>query len=122
MPQTPADAVKTGAAYAETVECSYQAEYAVVMDLGMLRRLTSVGRWLGRVVLVAGLIVLGLPVLLAAQEGAAPEPAAPATPVPTVTGSAELPRDLSPLGMYLSADPLVKAVLIGLLFASIVTW
>jgi biopolymer transport protein ExbB len=33
-----------------------------------------------------------------------------------------LPRDLSPWGMYLSADPVVKAVLIGLLLASIVTW
>jgi biopolymer transport protein ExbB len=35
---------------------------------------------------------------------------------------AALPRDLSPWGMFLSADPLVKAVLIGLAFASVVTW
>ena len=33
-----------------------------------------------------------------------------------------LPRDLSPWGMYLNADPVVKAVLIGLLSASIITW
>jgi biopolymer transport protein ExbB len=33
-----------------------------------------------------------------------------------------LPRDLSPWGMFISADPLVKAVLIGLAFASVVTW
>jgi biopolymer transport protein ExbB len=33
-----------------------------------------------------------------------------------------LPRDLTPWGMYLNADPLVKAVLIGLAFASVVTW
>ena len=39
-----------------------------------------------------------------------------------VIGSAMLPRDLSPWGMYLSADPVVKAVLIGLVLASIVTW
>src|SRR6516225_11098099 len=39
-----------------------------------------------------------------------------------VIGSAMLPRDLSPWGMYLSADPVVKAVLIGLAFASVVTW
>jgi biopolymer transport protein ExbB len=39
-----------------------------------------------------------------------------------VIGTAMLPRDLSPWGMYLSADPVVKAVLIGLLLASIVTW
>src|SRR5262249_13436055 len=30
--------------------------------------------------------------------------------------------DLSPWGMYLNADPVVKAVLIGLAAASIVTW
>ncbi len=35
---------------------------------------------------------------------------------------AELPRDLSPWGMYLSADWVVKSVMIGLLFASLVTW
>src|SRR5579864_364054 len=33
-----------------------------------------------------------------------------------VAGNASLPRDLSPLGMFLNADPLVKAVLIGLAF------
>jgi biopolymer transport protein ExbB len=48
-------------------------------------------------------------------------PAAPdAAGVPV--GTAELPRDLTPWGMFLSADPLVKAVLIGLAFASVVTW
>jgi hypothetical protein len=39
-----------------------------------------------------------------------------------VIGTATLPRDLSPWGMFLSADPLVKGVLIGLTFASVVTW
>jgi biopolymer transport protein ExbB len=33
-----------------------------------------------------------------------------------------LPSDLTPWGMFLNADPLVKAVLIGLAFASVVTW
>ena len=37
-------------------------------------------------------------------------------------GTTALPRDLSPWGMYLSADTVVKAVLIGLVFASMVTW
>jgi biopolymer transport protein ExbB len=37
-------------------------------------------------------------------------------------GIATLPRDLSPWGMFLNADPVVKAVLIGLAFASVVTW
>ena len=33
-----------------------------------------------------------------------------------------LPRDLQPWGMFLSADIVVKAVMIGLAFASLVTW
>src|SRR5438045_8883050 len=33
-----------------------------------------------------------------------------------------LPRDLTPWGMYLNADPVVQGVLIGLVFASLVTW
>ena len=39
-----------------------------------------------------------------------------------VIGAATLPRDLSPWGMYVNADPVVKAVLIGLALASVVTW
>ena len=39
-----------------------------------------------------------------------------------VVATATLPRDLSPWGMYLNADPVVKAVMIGLAFASLVTW
>jgi biopolymer transport protein ExbB len=33
-----------------------------------------------------------------------------------------LPRDLSPWGMFLSAVPIVKIVMVGLAFASLVTW
>jgi biopolymer transport protein ExbB len=46
----------------------------------------------------------------------------PALAQDNVVATATLPRDLSPWGMYLNADPVVKAVLIGLVFASIVTW
>jgi biopolymer transport protein ExbB len=35
---------------------------------------------------------------------------------------AELPQDLSPWGMFLHADRIVKAVMIGLAVASLVTW
>jgi biopolymer transport protein ExbB len=49
-------------------------------------------------------------------------PAAPAgEPLPS-RASAELPEDLSPWGMFESADLVVKAVIIGLAFASLVTW
>ncbi len=33
-----------------------------------------------------------------------------------------LPRDLSPWGMFVNADLVVKAVMLGLAFASLVTW
>src|SRR5260221_418118 len=39
-----------------------------------------------------------------------------------VVATATLPRDLSVRGMFLNADPVVKAVMIGLVFASAVTW
>jgi biopolymer transport protein ExbB len=39
-----------------------------------------------------------------------------------VFGEATLPRDLSPWGMFTSADIVVKAVIVGLAFASVVTW
>ena len=35
---------------------------------------------------------------------------------------AALPRDLSPWGMFVNADIVVKAIMVGLLFASLVTW
>jgi len=73
----------------------------------------------------------------AAQAPAAPtaQPAAPAiaqpaptSPPPEATAPRSLKaeaaalRELSPWSMFLSADILVKAVMIGLAFASLVTW
>ncbi|HEY7299882.1 MAG TPA: tonB-system energizer ExbB [Xanthobacteraceae bacterium] len=65
--------------------------------------------------LLAVFLSFGFPAVVFSQE------AAPATPVPSI-GVGELPRDLSPWGMFLHADPLVQAVLIGLVLASVVTW
>ncbi len=39
-----------------------------------------------------------------------------------LVATAELPRDLSPWGMFQSADWVVKTVMIGLMVASVVTW
>ena len=39
-----------------------------------------------------------------------------------IIGTAALPRDLSPWGMYLNADSVVKGILIGLALASVITW
>ena len=68
-----------------------------------------------------------------AQTKAAPVPQAteapaaqtPAAPLPAIAAP-ELrnasPRDLSPWSMFMSADILVKAVMVSLAFASLVTW
>ena len=53
---------------------------------------------------------LMLPALAFAQT-----PSAPAITV-------NLPRDLSPWGMFMAADIVVKAVMVGLVFASVLTW
>jgi biopolymer transport protein ExbB len=51
----------------------------------------------------------------AAWAQAEPDPA-------PVIGAAALPRDLTPWGMFMSAHPVVKCVIIGLALASVVTW
>jgi len=63
----------------------------------------------------------------AAESPSAPAnaaaPAATDQPVgQTSVGRTQLPQDLSPWGMFEDADRLVKGVLIGLAFASLVTW
>jgi biopolymer transport protein ExbB len=90
------------------------------------------------------------PIVPSAQPAAAPQVAAPvpqapapaqpatATAAPAATSSAApdagadtakslkstipVPHDLSPWSMFLSADVIVKAVMIGLAFASLLTW
>ena len=61
-----------------------------------------------------------------APASTAPNAPAPATSAPLPGGheitSAELPQDLSPWGMFENSDLVVKAVIIGLAFASLVTW
>ncbi|MCV3238669.1 tonB-system energizer ExbB [Mesorhizobium sp. ZC-5] len=74
----------------------------------------------------------------ASPEGPATPPASPSTPAvgqpdaapPAADGQTPgqpdiemtLPHDLSPWGMFINADIVVKAVMIGLAFASLVTW
>ena len=52
----------------------------------------------------------------------AAERAADAPPGAEQAASGALPRDLTPLGMFMSADIIVKAVMVGLIFASVLTW
>jgi biopolymer transport protein ExbB len=78
-------------------------------------------------------LVLGALTAATAGVGFAQAPAA--APSPTVSdatetagveapviASAALPHDLSPWGMFLNADIVVKIVMVGLVFASLVTW
>jgi biopolymer transport protein ExbB len=51
-----------------------------------------------------------------------PSMAAPSAPTPHSVDAAHLPRDLSPWSMFMAADIVVKGVMIGLAFASVVTW
>ena len=88
--------------------------------------------------IVAAILVLPAPVLAqTAPAATAPSPAVPQAPVVTDPAAAppaatqapslpdialKLPRDLSPWGMFMAADIVVKAVMVGLAFASVLTW
>ena len=88
--------------------------------------------------IVAAILVLPAPVLAqTAPAATAPSPTVPQAPVVTGPAAAppaatqapslpaialRLPRDLSPWGMFMAADIVVKAVMVGLAFASVLTW
>ena len=69
-----------------------------------------------------------MPALPAAAAPSTPTPDvvragdASAGPSPDATASALLPRDLTPWGMFAAADIIVKAVMVALIFASVLTW
>ena len=58
----------------------------------------------------------------AAPAPAAAQPQEAAAPPAADTAPGLLPRDLSPWGMFMSADIVVKVVMIGLILASALTW
>lgn len=58
----------------------------------------------------------------AADPAPAAAPAPVETPAPAATNHATLPADLSPVGMFNAAHIVVKAVMIGLIAASLATW
>jgi biopolymer transport protein ExbB len=59
----------------------------------------------------------------ASPAASTPPSAAPATASnPPAITNLQLPDDMSPWGMFLNADIIVKVVMIGLAFASLVTW
>ena len=66
----------------------------------------------------------GAPVATAAPaEGSPAQPQeAAGTPLAADVAPGLLPRDLTPWGMFMAADIVVKAVMVGLIFASVLTW
>jgi biopolymer transport protein ExbB len=62
------------------------------------------------------------PAITPAAPPSAASPASDVQPGQASIGRAQLPQDLSPWGMFLNADIVVKLVMIGLAFASLVTW
>lgn len=58
----------------------------------------------------------------ATNTGGTNAEAAAIPPRPAIVPEATLPHDLSPWGMFLAADIVVKSVMIGLVLASIATW
>ena len=77
------------------------------------------GRVLGKATLSVVLLVIAA-VAAHAQERVPVSPSSPSA-LPVI-GSSHLPRDLSPWSMFLTADIVVQTVIVGLAFASVVTW
>jgi len=73
-------------------------------------------------------VVLSAVATFMATGGALAQDIAAPAAEPAVTGATPaisaglLPQDLSPWGMFLNADIVVKAVIVGLAFASLITW
>jgi len=64
---------------------------------------------------------MSAPATNAPATGVATAPGEAATPSQTIAAT-QLPEDLSPWGMFLNADIVVKIVMIGLLVSSVITW
>jgi len=67
-------------------------------------------------------IALSAAISLALAGFAAAQDAVPTSDPGTLMDASARPHDLSPWGMFMSADIVVKAVMIGLMVASVVTW
>jgi biopolymer transport protein ExbB len=77
---------------------------------------------IGAATCVALVLALGSQAGAQAQAPSQPAPPPAADPTPGLIGALHLPRDLSPWSMFASADIIVQSVIVGLAFASVVTW
>jgi biopolymer transport protein ExbB len=71
---------------------------------------------------VCGLVCVSLACVAIALLAVSAHAQTPPAPSVEALPSDLLPHDLSPWGMFMNADRLVKAVMVGLAFASVVTW
>jgi biopolymer transport protein ExbB len=92
------------------------------VSISKLYRARSLALALGLVMASAIAVAAFAQVPANAPAAAAPTAAQPDTSAMPMIASAALPRDLSPWGMFLNADIVVKVVMVGLVFASLVTW
>jgi biopolymer transport protein ExbB len=67
-------------------------------------------------------VLLAAATIAIAQETVVQPPVAPAAPSQPAIGIGQLRRDLTPWSMFMSADIVVQAVMVGLALASVVTW
>ncbi len=84
-------------------------------------------KWTRRGITRGGLGLFAMmmsPLQVAAQQNQVAAQQNDVTGVPTFAASIQstLPQDLSPWSMFMNADIVVKAVMVGLAFASLVTW
>jgi biopolymer transport protein ExbB len=94
-----------------------------MMDLAMFpaRPLNArPGRFMRPVSRFAISLALAIAALPAQAQTMAPATAPDA--IPPIAATAILPHDLSPMGMFMAADWIVKTVMIGLMLASLATW
>ena len=75
-----------------------------------LKSITAVMAYARRALLVLVVVATSRSVVAAQEQ------------LPSIQGTAVLPRDLSPWGMFMNADVVVKVVMVGLVVASFVTW
>jgi biopolymer transport protein ExbB len=107
----------------------YRAGFAVIVALAMHSLASPVSAQQKATPAPQEAPAASQPAVIPGQAGVQPAPAASdvtATPADSVSrplrSTTVALRELSPWSMFLSADILVKAVMIGLAFASLVTW
>jgi biopolymer transport protein ExbB len=72
------------------------------------------------IALIAGVLLVAATAAIAQETSQQPSVTAPDQP--PVVGIGQLRRDLTPWSMFMAADIVVKAVMVGLALASVVTW